>query len=685
MGFFDDIFGQPFGGMFDFNRDGKTDFGEQWLGYKIINDCMKEETKDTYSGSSSFFDSSDDTDDDWRLFCEDGSEYDLDPEDYASEYDYEEALAQAKVAWRDTCEDGFDLGIDPDNYDTEDEYEEALAEARAAWRADCDDGSAYGLDPEDFDTQDEYEDALAEARESSGCGGINIPITLSVSVDIPGYEALSAIKLTDYPNKRQYDAAYHLCDVEQGTAYIPDDSSKEAEIERCKFILAADTVAGKYLTVYDGFLYAQAIKENFKLPVDVQDEDEEVKTFFDDLFLEIAEEDVALALQIWVWCIKEFGPYQKYMKNDWTLYNSVISSVDDYPEMFLDLAIKELGSNISFCQGVLTQNKQFPYGIAQFISRALELDLVKKAQVIFTAVAMNPAAKGKDMENLINSIISDCSNWEELETMERFKFNLLPIIKKMNNKRIQRLLPKFIEQVDYYISSVESSEEKYQYSRKYAWRASCADGTEYDLDPLDYETEEDYNAAIHNEKYGWRRWHSEAKHYGLDVNAYETEDEYTEVLRKKREEERASRAIPKPQADSLAVTDKTIYNFCSVIFSSTNQPYSYLTGDVDVKIGDKVIVPIGHDGTERIAEVVSVSQHRRISAPYPVDRAKKIIGVFTPPTENVECPILNKGITPDECYEISCAECTQGIPGLISYEDIIKNKETCRRCKYHAE
>ena len=27
MGFFDDIFGQPFGGMFDMNGDGKTDLG----------------------------------------------------------------------------------------------------------------------------------------------------------------------------------------------------------------------------------------------------------------------------------------------------------------------------------------------------------------------------------------------------------------------------------------------------------------------------------------------------------------------------------------------------------------------------------------------------------------------------------------------------------------------------------
>lgn len=610
MGFFDDIFGQPFGGMFDFNGDGKTDFGEEWVGYMIINDCMKEEKTSHYTGGGSnlLYDSLDD----------DVFDPIINPSGLA-----------ASDEWKLTCEDGSDYGIYPDDYDSEEEYIEALEEARTAWRDDCEDGFEFGIDPDDYENQDEYEDALAEAK-ALHTNGVNIPVTLSFSVEIPGMEALNAIKQADYPNKRQYDAAYHLCDVEQGTAYIPDTSSKKDEIERCKFILAADTVAGKYLTVYDGFLYAQAIKDHFELPVEVKDEDEEPKTYFDDLFLEIAEEDVALALKIWVWCIKEFGPYQKYMKNDWSLYNSIISSVDDYPEEFLPLAIRELGSNTDFCQGVLTYNKQFPYGIAQFVSKALELEMVKEAQVIFTATAMNPIAKGKDIEGVIYSIISDCSTWEELETMERFKFNLLPIIKKMNSKRIQRLYPKFVEQVDQYISSVESSAEKYQYSRKYAWRTTCADGSEYDLDPLDYETVDEYNAAIHNEKYRWRRWHSEAKRYGIDVNAYETEDEYNEVLRKKREEEREARRMPKPQDDPLVATDKTIYNFCSVVFNSTNQPYTYLTGDIEVRIGDTVVVPVGNEGKEVVATVVSISQHMRLTAPYPVDKAKKIIKKVEP-------------------------------------------------------
>ena len=93
----------PFGGMFDFNRDGREDFGEQWLAFKIFEEC----TKNDNSSDSDFFaspgrrnsyvgfnaddepdfldDSYDDVvDHDWRLFCEDGSDVGVDPEDFDS-------------------------------------------------------------------------------------------------------------------------------------------------------------------------------------------------------------------------------------------------------------------------------------------------------------------------------------------------------------------------------------------------------------------------------------------------------------------------------------------------------------------------------------------------------------------------------------------------------------------------
>ncbi len=632
----------PFGGLFDFNRDGKTDFGEQWLAMKIFEECTKEDPPDddfddfddfdSFSVSSSRYD--------WRDYCNDGSEYGVDPDDYETEDEYNEALTAAKYAWRDTCEDGFEFSIDPDDYETEDEYNEALVEAKTAWRDTCEDDSDYDIDPDDYETEDEYNEALASARNEQPVS-VTIPLSLSFSVSFPGQEALDAIKEADYPNKRKYNAAYHLCDVKQGTAYISDDSSAEEEIARCEFILNSDTVAAKYLTVFNGYLFAQAVKENFTLPIDIPDEDEEVLTYFDDLILELAEEDTPLAVKVWSWCIKEFGPYRHYMTNDWTLYNGILSSANEYPPEFVGLVVKEMAADPAFLKGVLEENLQFPV-IAQYISYALEKAQGDLAAQMFRSAIAHPAGKGKDFEELIDSIISYCSNWDELETMEAFKFHVLPVIEQIDDKRIQRLLPKFKETVDTYIHSVEASEEKYQYSRRFAWRKNCVDGSAYDIDPLDYETEAEYNAAILQEKYGWRRWHiHEAERYKLDLTAYETEADFEAVVEVEKEKEReATRRKQQERRDSLQRqrsdrakrsvedplmdTDKTVYTFCGVIFQYGSAIYHYRTDDDSLSIGDLVIVPVGNDGKEAIAEIVTVEKHRRKTAPYPVDMAKFI-------------------------------------------------------------
>ncbi len=175
MGFFTgggkNLRDNPFGGLFDFNRDGKEDLGEQWIAHKIIEECEKTD-RPTYNRSSnymgnSFLDDDDIADTSWRDYCEDGSEFDIDPNDYETEYEYEEALEKAKekYSWRDYCEDGSDVCIDPKDYETEYEYNEALQEARTEWRDFCEDGSEYGLDPEDYETEEEYGEALEEAKD----------------------------------------------------------------------------------------------------------------------------------------------------------------------------------------------------------------------------------------------------------------------------------------------------------------------------------------------------------------------------------------------------------------------------------------------------------------------------------------------------------------------------------------
>lgn len=75
----------------------------------------------------------------------------------------------------------------------------------------------------------------------------------------------------------------------------------------------------------------------------------------------------------------------------------------------------------------------------------------------------------------------------------------------------------------------------------------------------------------------------------------------------------------------------TVYTFCGVVFPNSDTVYYYRTDDDSLSIGDTVIVPVGREGREAVAEIVTVEKHRRKTAPYPVDRAKFIKGTFKNP------------------------------------------------------
>lgn len=126
--------GGLFGRLFDFNGDGKTDIGEKFLAYKIFEQCMKKnDDADVDSSLDDDLDIASSNDFSWRLYCEDGTEYCIFPEDYETEDEYNDALEEARHAWRDTCEDRSDFGIDPEDYETEDEYNDAFEDSFGDW------------------------------------------------------------------------------------------------------------------------------------------------------------------------------------------------------------------------------------------------------------------------------------------------------------------------------------------------------------------------------------------------------------------------------------------------------------------------------------------------------------------------------------------------------------------------
>lgn len=98
----------------------------------------------------------------WRDYCEDGSKYGLNPNDFESPDDYEDALNLKKSEACKTI-DGTSITIPHDH------TIKSLAtskDIKGSWRKYCSDGSSVGLNPYDFETADDYEEALKKAVES---------------------------------------------------------------------------------------------------------------------------------------------------------------------------------------------------------------------------------------------------------------------------------------------------------------------------------------------------------------------------------------------------------------------------------------------------------------------------------------------------------------------------------------
>lgn len=482
----------PFTNFFDVNGNGKMDFSEELLAMKVFEDALPEDDAASYDELDSDLDGLDDT------ALEDEFSEDAWLTDTASLTDPDLSLHSSNFA---------------DNVSDEDDD---------TWN--------------DLDEEDLRDDPQKEPEETPVAY-----LTFSVESQEERY-AKQGIWREDYPNQRTYDAACELADLRKGEGYVPQNSTRKKEMEKRQFILSGGCVAARYLTVSRGFLYAQAVKENFQLPIAVSDEDEHPLTSLDDLFLDLAEEDPALAVRVWAWIVKEFGPYPQYMDDIWMPFNGLLYMTDRFPPEFQEIAVEELCANEDFRRGLLEESPEFP-DVGGYIAYALEQGKEEQAAALLRAALKNPHGKGAKYEELVTQItyhIQDQRNPEPWEAMERAIF---PVLEDFPDKRTQRLLPQ--------------------------WKKDVADRLQW-LRPRP--------APVRQSTY----------------------------------------------SDPLAETDTTVYTFCGVMFPRWQRVYHYRTEDETLAVGDKVLVP-GRDGPTE-AEVVSIEKCLRKTAPYPVDRAKFVVG-----------------------------------------------------------
>lgn len=486
----------PFTNFFDVNGNGQMDFSEELLAMKVFEDALPEDEAASY----------DDLDSDWDGLGDDSRDDGL--EDEFSE---------------DTGLEHTDSLIDPTlGLYSSDFADDLNDEDHDIWN--------------DPDEEDLWDDPQKEPEETPVAY-----LTFSLESQEERY-AKQGIRREDYPTQRAYVAACELADLGSGEGYIPHDSTRQREMEKRQFILDGNCVAARYLTIDRGFLYAQAVKENFQLPIEVPDEDEQPVTSLEDLFPDLAEEDPPLAVRVWAWIVIEFGPYSQYMDGTWAPFNGILYLTDRFPPEFQEIAVEELCANEDFRRGLMEESPEFP-DVGGYIAYALEQGKEEQAAALLRAALKNPHGKGAKYEELVTQItyhIQDQRNPEPWEAMERAIF---PVLEDFPDKRTQRLLPQ--------------------------WKKDVADRLQW-LRPRP--------APVRQSTY----------------------------------------------SDPLAETDTTVYTFCGVMFPRWQRVYHYRTDDETLAVGDKVLVP-GRDGPTE-AEVVSIEKCLRKTAPYPVDRAKFVVG-----------------------------------------------------------
>jgi len=519
----------------------------------------------------------------------------------------------------------------------------------------------YGISPFDFDTEEEYLEAVAEAEADAEedeefvppIVEIPIKIALDFAVEIPALDRLDAIKECDFPNKRMYEAACEKVKLETGLILGLDEKTKEHNIRQCDFILEYHDkyIAAKYLSIQLGeFLYAQAVKENFDLPFNIPDEDEQMVTPVDDLFRQIHKKCKKQLFPIWKWLIENFVPYMDYSSdNGYSLSTGVIANGSYIDDKFISELANYITENKFFGKVIMELSPSLDNEYGTLFAHLLKnkhFDLVKE----MFKICANKDIDSAHICGVIYGFMEACSNYNELETMELFEQHIFPIIKVIDKPDIQDNISAWEDEIKEYYNYCEDNCEQYQFTRKNAWRKQHKKEAEkLGLNVLYYDSEEEYLQDYNAEKYSWRDSYTTDDTYGLIPSDFETEDALNRAISKKIEQEEKQAAKEyklaeettstiKTQAQSRQNTswsedmkrfeDDTIYTFIGVLFPYTSHHYHYLTDDDSITIGDYVVVPVGVENKESVAKVVSVEKHLRISAPFPVEKTKKIISKY---------------------------------------------------------
>lgn len=130
--------------------------------------------------------------------------------------------------------------------------------------------------------------------------------------------------------------------------------------------------------------------------------------------------------------------------------------------------------------------------------------------------------------------------------------------------------------------------------------------------------------ADEDAKYSWRENYN--FDYNIDPEDYETEEEYLEALDEAHISTVRHTRTTKSENELNTNNDKSnIYSYCKVFVKSSNKQSYYLSGNLSLTLGDRVLIPSERKNIHEIGTVIAVGKCFGYAFPCDINEIKPVI------------------------------------------------------------
>ena len=170
---------------------------------------------------------------------------------------------------------------------------------------------------------------------------------------------------------------------------------------------------------------------------------------------------------------------------------------------------------------------------------------------------------------------------------------------------------------------------------------SSDDTDDFDLDDEDIDILDIDDLDDDEEKYTWRE--NYLFDYEIDPEDYETEEEYLEALEMERSNKKVSElSITKESSVKNQINtnmnNSKIYKFCKVKLDSIHKQYDYLCGDLEINVNDSVLIPFGKQNEHIKGTIVAVGKCLECAFNTSVDNMKCVLKVLNKVNNTLSIP-----------------------------------------------